>query len=117
MKKAILSTERFSTLYDLKIFQLKNEIISGASGIAHHVDVDEIVGGGWCASVWVNDSIVQSGEYMIRMMSSIDQIEKAIQEVFVMRQKEILLDSAEDQLQTSEGQAAEQQVKKFFNLD
>ena len=116
MKKAVLSTIRVMTQEEINIMRLKNEVIKEAAGITHYLDIEEVTTGGWVVSVWVDDALVESGEYAIRMLRGLVQIEDAINQALAARNAEQKLAQAESRLDSAEGRAAQEQVKKFFNL-
>lgn len=116
MKKAVLSTLRFDNLFDVEMIKLKNEVIKEAAGITHFTDVEEIKTGGYVVTVWVDDEIVESGEYALKMLNGLARIEAACQVLEQSLRSMKSISDADAMLNTAAGRAAEEQVKKFFNM-
>lgn len=114
MKKAILDTQRVNTQFDIDMLQAKNQIILEAAGIQHHLDVEAIVGGGYVVTIWVDDAIVESGEYIVRMLDGLERIERAcrVLERTMLEQRRIA--AVDEMLNSPEGLAAANQVADFF---
>jgi hypothetical protein len=116
MKKAVLNTVRVNNLFDVEMIKLKNSVISEAAGIEHFADVEEVTTGGYVVTVWVDDAVVESGEYVRKMLQGLGRIEAAMQTLEGALSSMGKLDNADAMLNNPRGQAAEAQVKKFFNM-
>lgn len=116
MKKAVLSTMRVNSQHEIDIINLKNEVIKEAAGITHYLDVEEVTTGGWVVSVWVDDDLVESGEYAVKMLMGMERIEDAVNKAIAAYNEIRRMAYLEDDLNSPQGQAAQEQVKKFFNL-
>jgi hypothetical protein len=116
MKKAILAVQRVNNSMEIDILRLKNSVIESATGLKHYLDVEDVVGGGHVVTVYVDDSVVESGEYMTKMLLGLARIEAACQEAERDFRAADRLDRVEPLLNTPAGDAAGAQVKSFFGL-
>ena len=116
MKKAVLSTMRVNTQDEIKLLKLRNSVIEQASGITHYLDIEKIVTGGWVTTVWVDDAVVESGEYADKMIRAMPRIEAATNQIIQAINDTHRIIQAEKELNSPQGLAAQDQVKKFFNL-
>lgn len=116
MKKAVLNTVRVNSQFDVEMIKLKNSVIGEAAGIEHFADVEEVTTGGYVVTVWVDDAVVESGEYVRKMLQGLSRIEAAMQTLEGALSSVAKLNDADAMLNTPQGQAAEAQVKKFFNM-
>lgn len=116
MKKAVLNTVRVNSLFDVELIKLKNSVIGEAAGIEHFADVEEVTTGGYVVTVWVDDAVVETGEYVSKMLNALVRIDAAVQTLEGSLTSLNKLDDADAMLNTPQGRAAEDQVKKFFNM-
>lgn len=115
MQKMILDTQRVSSQLEIDILKAKNTIIQEATGIQHHLDIEELVRGGYVVSIWVDEVVVNSGEYIIQMISGIEKIERACRTMERAMREQAALDQADNLMTTPAGQAAANQVADFFS--
>lgn len=116
MNKAVLNTVRVNSLFDVEMIKLKNSVIGEAAGIEHFADVEEITTGGYVVTIWVDDAVVESGEYVSKMLGALVRIEAAVQTLEGTLSSIDKLNAADAMLNTPQGRAADDQVKKFFNM-
>jgi hypothetical protein len=116
MKKAVLNTVRVNSLFDVEMIKLKNSVIGEAAGVEHFADVEEVTTGGYVVTIWVDDAVVESGEYIGKMLGALARIEAAFQTLEGSLDSLGKLNDADAMLNTPQGRAAEDQVKKFFNM-
>lgn len=114
MKKAILTTQRVNSQFEIDMLKAKNQVILEASGLQHHLDVEEIVGGGYVVTVWVDDALVESGEYIEKMLVGLDRIETACRALETAMREQHRIAVIDEMLNTPQGQAAADQVANFF---
>lgn len=115
MKKAILTTQRVNSQFEIDMLNAKNQVILEASGLQHHLDVEEIVGGGYVVTVWVDDALVESGEYIEKMLLGLDRIESACRVLESAMREQYRIAAVDQMLHTDAGQAAADQVANFFS--
>lgn len=115
MKKSILNVQRVNSQFEIDMLKAKNQVILEASGVQHHLDIEDIVGGGHVVTVWVDDALVESGEYIVRMMDALDKIEKACRLLETTMREQARIAAVDEMLNSPQGQAAANQVADFFS--
>lgn len=115
MKKAILTTQRVNSQFEIDMMQAKNQVIEEACGIRHYLDVEAIVGGGHVVTVWVDETVVDSGEYIKKMLLGLGRIEAACRVLETTMQEQRRIAAVDEMLNTPQGQAAADQVSDFFS--
>ena len=68
MQRAILEIKRIRTQLELNKFRIKQRLIYEAMGIEYHLELDELKSGGWVVDVWIDQRLVDSGEYFIVLL-------------------------------------------------
>ena len=106
--RAYLNSEVINSPEQLKNIQASNAEISRLSGIAHNVDLIDVVDG-QIALIWVDDALIESGEYHRKMTAMVD---RSMGSIFSMLEEIIV----EGQMNMPEGNAAARQTRDFFGM-
>ena len=115
MQRAILEIKRIRTQLELDKFRIKQRLIYEAMGIEHHLELDELKSGGWVVDVWIDQRLVDSGEYFMKMVLSIPNMEACLQQ-YDRECAELDAADVEAKLGTDDAVEAQAMVAKFFNL-
>ena len=118
MKKAVLATQRLESQFEIDCMKLKHKLMNELFGIQHNVEIDELKGGGWVATVWIDNQLVTSGKYTDIMLDGI--ISGKLADTLAVFDRQVTelenANRADAALNSAAGQAAADMVNKFFTL-
>ena len=115
MQRAILNTERIRTQLELDKLRIKQRLINEATGVEHHLELDELKSGGWLVDVWIDQRLVDSGEYIMKMLFGTPNMEAYLQQ-YDRECADLDAAATEAKLGTDAGAEAQAMVAKFFNI-